>query len=107
MTDSERDKLAKWLGWTPNYNIMDEAWYYEHANQRKCWSVDTWKPDTSRDHCQPLLEEVERRKLWDRFTDAVAIVHSRRAGWYAAYWLLYLTPADIVAACLKLAEEKR
>ena len=64
-----------------------------------------WRPDESRDDCEPLLREVERRGLWEPLEPLLREAAPLRGPtYYARYYLLTLTPAQIVAAVEKLME---
>ena len=69
-----------------------------------------WRPDESRDDCEPLLREVERRNLEEKFCSLVAcdglVAADHAEAFHTGLWCgLMFTPAQIVAAVEKLMEK--
>jgi hypothetical protein len=112
MTSTERDKLAKLCG-AKIKHIPATGAVYEWPGGFRI-TAKFWHPESSLDDCRPLLDEIERRGLWNQFVAALAMAtyddddegekEYSLLGTYAR-WLFCLTkPADIVAAFEKVMQ---
>ena len=113
MTTTERDKLAVKAGAESKLDSLGFAAYYLFPDTT-CIVKHDWHPESSRDDCDPLLEEIKRRGLKHQFLYELAKLLGRKwpgikefteQNWIDLYWtLLTIRPADIVAAFLKTME---
>ena len=109
MTQNERDKLAKLAGAEKKYGYHHHPVYVVFPCGWAKWQ-DEWYPESSWDDCRPLLEDINRRKLWCAFSNHLADtlgIGWQRPGYHETMRLaLYqLTPADIVSTYLKTVKE--
>ncbi len=120
MTPEQRDELVTMAG-----AVVEEDRFYENSGDGWCIrryvfpdktqiNVHDFHPETSRDDCQPLFAEIERRGLQRNFmhnlfeicTNQQAIPIDISVMMDIAWWAIAkLQPADIVAAFRKTIEE--